>query len=221
MGWAVPYGFSGADLRISTEQIMERLQMMPEEAERGAGTPQLPLKWLRYAVGALNYGGRVTDARDRRTLLHVLSGFLCDGVLTDGHAFSPSGVYASPPDGSLKEYRAFIEKLPINDAPEVFGLHGNAELTLRLRESQTLLANANIMVNGGGAGALGAEKEAQVLKAAARIGAQLPTEAPFDAAAVLRRFPPKYEESMNTVLVNEVRAWQALLLLPSAHELRS
>ena len=221
MGWAVPYGFSGADLRISTEQVMERLQMMPEEGERGAGTPQLPLKWLRYAVGALNYGGRVTDARDRRTLLHVLSGFLCDGVLTDGHAFSPSGVYASPPDGSLKEYRAFIEKLPINDAPEVFGLHGNAELTLRLRESQTLLTNANIMLNGGGAGALGAEKEAQVLKAAARIGAQLPTEAPFDAAAVLRRFPPKYEESMNTVLVNEVRAWQGLLPLPSADELHS
>ena len=60
-----------------------------------------------------------------------------------------------------------------------------------------------------------------MLKAAARIGAQLPTEAPFDAAAVLRRFPPKYEESMNTVLVNEVRAWQGLLPLPSADELHS
>ena len=141
----------------------------------------------------------------QRTLLHVLEGFLCEGMLADGHALSPSGVYVSPPDGSLKEYRAFIEKLPINDAPEVFGLHENAELTLRLRESTRLRASANMMLNGGGAGTLGAEKEAQVLKAAARIGARLPEEAPFDAAAVLQQFPPKYEESMNTVLVNEVR----------------
>jgi dynein heavy chain len=60
----VPYQFSQPDFAISARQ----LQMLLNEH---AGNP--PLKALTYLTGECNYGGRVTDAHDRRTLASILS----------------------------------------------------------------------------------------------------------------------------------------------------
>ena len=34
-----------------------------------------------------------------------------------------------PPSGDLEDYLEFIKNLPLNPDPEVFGLHGNAQIT--------------------------------------------------------------------------------------------
>lgn len=52
----------------------------------------LPLKALRYLTGECNYGGRVTDELDRRTLSTLLEEFYCENVVHesqgDGYSFA-------------------------------------------------------------------------------------------------------------------------------------
>lgn len=43
--------------------------------------------------------------------------------------FSPSGLYHSPDDLELESVKSYIENLPPEDDPEVFGLHFNSNIT--------------------------------------------------------------------------------------------
>ena len=45
---------------------------------------------------------------------------------------SLSGIYFSPEADSIKTYRDYIEKLPHNDEPEIFGMHENANLAFQV-----------------------------------------------------------------------------------------
>ncbi len=57
---------------------------------------------LKYLTGECNYGGRVTDDRDRRTLLTILDTCYClDIIKEDKYLFSPSGTYYAPPEGDV------------------------------------------------------------------------------------------------------------------------
>lgn len=43
---------------------------------------------LHYLVGECNYGGRVTDERDRRTVRALLNEYVSEAVLYDNFKFS-------------------------------------------------------------------------------------------------------------------------------------
>lgn len=45
--------------------------------------------------------------------------------------FSQSGLYCVPADGSYNDYRKYIDALPGNEDPEVFGMHENANIVFQ------------------------------------------------------------------------------------------
>lgn len=98
-------------------------------------------KALRYLFGECNYGGRVTDDKDRRLLMSLLSTFICEQVIVDEtYKFSESGLYLSP--SGRVEQSDYVENIkasiPLNPRPEVYGLHDNADITKDNQETNLL-----------------------------------------------------------------------------------
>ena len=62
----------------------------------------VPFEALKYLTGQCNYGGRVTDDWDRRTLVCLLDKFYCKDMLDkDKFSFSESGTYFCPAVGEV------------------------------------------------------------------------------------------------------------------------
>lgn len=74
------YVFSGPDLRISMDQLRIFLDnLRPEDP--------IPYTALAYLAGECNYGGRVTDDKDRRCLVNILTDFYCADIQDDEYRF--------------------------------------------------------------------------------------------------------------------------------------
>ncbi|KAJ1562895.1 Dynein heavy chain 7, axonemal, partial [Nowakowskiella sp. JEL0078] len=198
LGWNIPYEFNESDLRISIRQLHKFVNEYDE----------IPMKALLYLAGECNYGGRVTDERDRRTLMSILSVFYTSEILSDSYKLSPSGTYYAPPKGSLDSLINYIKSLPLIQHPEVFGMHENADITKDLGEtnllvSSVLLTQARVSSSSGGSGDIVSKEIAE------DILSKLPDD--FNISKVQKAFPVLYEESMNTVLLQELVRFNRLL----------
>ena len=71
----------------------------------------IALEALTYLVGECNYGGRVTDSQDRRTVMAMLQ----DNLSTNpGFKFGGVNEFGIPACNTLEEYYKFIEGLPFH-----------------------------------------------------------------------------------------------------------
>jgi len=203
LGWNIPYGFNNSDLRISLMQ----LQMFINEFD------EVPYDALTYLTGECNYGGRVTDDWDRRTLNTILGDFLNANVVsTTKYKFSPSGVYHIPANKySYEDFVEFIKKLPSDQKPEVFGMHDNVDISRELRETNELCDSVLLTLQQESSGGKEGNKEAgnKLIDIAAGILSKLPKS--FDLEEALKNYPTAYGESMNTVLVQEMERFNILL----------
>lgn len=202
LGWNIPYEFNESDLRISVQQ----LKLFLDENEF------VPYKAIVYTAGECNYGGRVTDDKDRRTLICILKRFYRPEFLEEGHLISASGTFSCPPEGDRDSYVAFIDKFPLVASPEVFGMHDNATLTRDQNDTNNMLQSI-LDAEGGGSGGGGSSvsKEDMILTVAGDIGAKLPEN--FDMEYAQLKYPVKWDESMNTVLCQELIRFNNLLSL--------
>ncbi|XP_015588713.1 dynein heavy chain 3, axonemal [Cephus cinctus] len=193
LGWNIPYEFNESDLRISVLQ----LQMFLNDYD------EVPYEALLYLTGECNYGGRVTDDKDRRLLNSLLRNYYNPNVIADPqYSFSPSGIYRMPVNTDHHGCVEYIRSLPLNQLPEVYGLHENADITKDNDEAMQLLAGVlktQTQISG-----LGVEGDAEVTvsQLAADILDKMPPQ--FDIRYVSERFPVLYVNSMNTVLRQEL-----------------
>ncbi|ESN93064.1 hypothetical protein HELRODRAFT_69886 [Helobdella robusta] len=207
IGWNIPYGFNETDLRISVQQLAEFLDKYDT----------VQFEALRYLTGECNYGGRVTDDWDRRTLRTLVNKFYTPALLPPSHPtendtvfyFDDSMIYYIPPPGEYHDYLEYIKQLPYNTQPSVFGMHSNVNITKEQMETKHLLsgivtAQMSSMVE------KSKSSDSTVDEVALDILNRLPP-ANFDIQEARLRYPTAYSQSMNSVLVQELGRFNNLM----------
>ena len=102
----------------------------------------------------VQYGGRITDNLDRELFNAYGDDYIKEGIFGNEHTFieiisEGQGTatkerfkYKIPanPNNEISKYREYVDSVPPVDNPEVFGLHPNADLTFRLKESLEMIS---------------------------------------------------------------------------------
>ena len=200
IGWNIPYSFTNEDLVVTRKQLklfIERYDVVP-------------YKVLNILGAEINYGGRVTDSKDVRLIKTILETFIRPEILEPGFRFSKSGLYYAPDAPEMEDMIDYIKGLPLNPAPEAFGLHENAEITTNQQHTRHLLSVILTMQPRASAGG-GKSREEVIGEMAA--GLEKKTPPPFDLESVQKGYPTSYEESMNTVLFQECVRYNGLLVV--------
>jgi len=210
MGWNNYYQFTEGDLAISKLQLKEFLSMYDAP----------PFRALKYLIAELNYGGRVTDDWDRRTLVTILDDFVNEDIIEKpNYKFDTAGLYTLP--SSLPATSSWYSGsnnitsvLPVEDTADVFGLHDNININVAVSEATTMFELALSLQPkvGGDLGATsGSEgsRDSVLMGRATELEAQIPAE--FDILSVSAQYPILYEDSMNTVLLQELERYNRLI----------
>ena len=206
LGWNVAYAFNGSDLECSTAN----LKMFLDEQD------EVPWESLVYVTGQINYGGRVTDDLDRRCLMTILGVYYNPEILGDEYRFSPSGTYYAPPEGDLASMIEYTRGLPMDEQPEVFGMHDNALVAYNVSETSrvidTILSLQPRVTTKGAAGAKTPEQ--LVDEMANMFQEQMPLNLDMDEAAeglFHRDEETGQMDSLATVLLQEIDRFNDLL----------
>ncbi|KOX76420.1 Dynein heavy chain 7, axonemal [Melipona quadrifasciata] len=207
IGWNNQYEFNETDLRISALQLKILLDQYDD----------VQFTALKYLTGECNYGGRVTDEWDRRTLNTILVRFYCMEVIAqEKYLFDPSGIYYVPQVSSHEEFLDYIRSFPMTTAPSVFGMNENADIIKDQQETTLMLSSLlatqpiqDIKDTGETEIDVGKSPDEIVYGVASDILSKLPDD--FDLADALEKYPTLYNQSMNTVLVQEMGRFNKLL----------
>lgn len=128
LGWNIPYDFNESDFETSVTGLHSLLEM-----------DEIPWDAIRFTIGDINYGGRVTDEWDRRCLTAILGKFILPNALESGYCFSSSNVYQIPYFRSIDSLKDYVKNLPMTDEPDIFGMHENANISVQKKESSLIL----------------------------------------------------------------------------------
>eukprot|EP00462_Mataza_sp_D1_P007532 CAMPEP_0175123998 /NCGR_PEP_ID=MMETSP0087-20121206/2542_1 /TAXON_ID=136419 /ORGANISM="Unknown Unknown, Strain D1" /LENGTH=4569 /DNA_ID=CAMNT_0016405727 /DNA_START=105 /DNA_END=13811 /DNA_ORIENTATION=+ len=135
IGWCIPYEYNTGDLEAS-------LQFLEKHSFSATG-----LNWetVQYMVCEIQYGGRITDDFDRCLFNTFGETWLQAELLSENFMFYESShfKYSVPQVEPIEAYLQYITTFPSHDAPEIFGLHQNADLTFGTAESIYILNTIN------------------------------------------------------------------------------
>ncbi|CAE7390546.1 DNAH1 [Symbiodinium sp. CCMP2592] len=201
IGWNIAYGFTPEDLQVCRQQLM----LFVNQYE------QVPYKVLNFLGAKINYGGRVTDDKDKLLISTILQTFICPESVEqkDGYKYSTSGLYYAPAAETMEEFITYIKGLPLYPMPEAFGLHENCNITCAQDEALKLLTGMQSMVSLSSGGGEGGSADSVMDDTAASIQDRLPKPFPLDVCET--KFPTLYEESMNTVVKQECLRYNKLI----------
>eukprot|EP01105_Mastigella_eilhardi_P001895 TRINITY_DN122_c1_g4_i2.p1 TRINITY_DN122_c1_g4~~TRINITY_DN122_c1_g4_i2.p1 ORF type:complete len:4382 (+),score=1298.66 TRINITY_DN122_c1_g4_i2:875-14020(+) len=203
LGWNSAYDFNDSDFLVSEHLLTIFLDEYENET---------PWTALRYIIAELNYGGRVTDHWDMHTIsVYIRRFFSPDALSTANFRLSGLPTYYIPEDGSLQSYKDYIGTLPINDKPEAFGQHSNADVNSQIQDSTALL-NSLLSLQPRVITGVGESREQKLLTLIADLQERQIPQDNIDVTTVrkLKREDPT--NPLLTVLMHEIERYNELLV---------
>jgi dynein heavy chain len=160
LGWNVTYAFNDSDYSVCYDLIANYLgKQVDGKPVDETYDKRRPINWtaIQYLIAQANYGGRVTDDRDRR-LMQVYAKEIFNDNLIAPERWRPYGTeelnyYYSADEQNVKHpdpsqlflpeffYEEIAGKMEDNDLPIAYGQHINAEITSQILDSNELLAS--------------------------------------------------------------------------------
>lgn len=132
---------------------------------------------MRYLIGEAMYGGWVTDDFDWWVLVTYLNEYLGEFIFDKNQKFyfSKAGFnYKIPEPCDLNKYIEHIQKIPLTQTPELFGLHPNAEIQYFTNAAKDLWFNIIQMQTNDVTVGSGINREEYIESVATDIKSKLP-----------------------------------------------
>jgi dynein heavy chain len=200
LGWNIKYNFNDSDFLISKNILKYNIEK----------NDTIPYKALIYLTADCIYGGRVTDDWDRRTLFSLLNDFYNKLVLKfNEYKINNNEDYVIPYLDSFEEYVKKIEKMPIEENPEIIGLNKNALIRREIEETNSLLISLAGLEKGN---STESNSQLSIIKDIDNlVKKKLPKN--INIEIVKKKFPIKKSECMNSILIQEIMRYNKLLNL--------
>ncbi|KAL0274316.1 UNVERIFIED_CONTAM: hypothetical protein PYX00_006769 [Menopon gallinae] len=201
LGWNIPYEFNSADWLASVMFCQNHL----ESLNKGQS-----ISWttVRYMLGEVQYGGRVTDDYDKRLLNTFARVWFSENMFNDSFVFYKG--YPIVRFKNLNQYLEYIEEMSPVDPPQVYGLHSNANITYQTNTTRTMLDTMlSIQPKEAGSGA-GETREQAVARQTNEMLAKLPKD--YDPHETKERLKIMgILSSMNIFLRQEIDRMQRII----------
>ena len=176
IGWAIPYEYNQGDLTACTMFLQNHMSAMESQAPKGG---QVPLQWgtIRFMISQVQYGGRITDDLDRVLMDTYCASYFQQPVMDPNYKFYEGYPIPNGPESvEIDFWRNALVKLPDTDSPELFGMHVNADITFRNKQTNELIGtiiDTQPKSSGGGGGL---SREDVVLEIAEEFLSKIPDD---------------------------------------------
>ncbi|BFZ18283.1 hypothetical protein BsWGS_21321 [Bradybaena similaris] len=201
LGWNIPYEFNTSDWGASVQFIQNHLDDM--DIKRGISWPT-----VRYMIGEVQYGGRVTDDFDKRLLNTFTRVWFGDFMFSDTFQFYKN--YKVARSRVMAEILDFIENLPAIDSPEALGLHPNADITYQTNSAKQVLDTIISIQPKESGGDGGETRETVVYRLAEEMLSKLPPDYnPWDVKTQLKKMGQL--QPLNIFLKQEIDRMQKII----------
>ncbi|KAK9746838.1 Dynein heavy chain region D6 P-loop domain [Popillia japonica] len=165
LGWNIPYEFNSADWLASCMFVQNHLDEID---------PKRGISWttVRYMIGEVQYGGRVTDDYDKRLLNTFAQVWFHENMFQEDFQFYKG--YKIIRFKQVTDYLEVIDKFSPTDPPQAYGLHSNADITYQTNTTTTMLLTIMSIQPKESSGGGGESREAVVTRLTNDMLSKLP-----------------------------------------------
>jgi dynein heavy chain, axonemal len=143
IGWSRVYNFNDGDLTICGDVLHNYLSKYEK----------VPYKDLCYIYGEIMYGGHITDNLDRRTNNTYLERIIQPAIMEQMQLTQSVGFKSPLPQRTDRDkYVEIVETQLPPEAPQMFGLHPNAEIGYLTADGNALFEQILLIQGGSGKG---------------------------------------------------------------------